>query len=141
MESRTSHVRPPHFAAIATLIVAAVVLPTQRAAAANTVIAQHSQSCLDVTGGPGASQDGALIEQWHCTGSLNQNWTMQDAGGGRIRLVAQSSSKCIEPVNGGTNTATLQQMTCNGTTGQLWFRQATATAGVYEFVHVVTGKC
>jgi hypothetical protein len=141
MSSRSGQTILRYSAVVAAFAMLAIMLPIQRAAAATTVIAQHSNSCLDVTGGPGQTNDGALIEQWHCTGALNQNWALQDASGGRIRLVAQSSSKCIEPVNGGTNTATLQQMTCNGTTGQLWFRQATTATGVYEFVHLVTGKC
>jgi Ricin-type beta-trefoil lectin domain len=112
------------------------------AATATTVVAQHSGMCLDVRGGPQATQDGAVIEQWHCTGATNQNWTLEDMGSGRFRLVAQNSGKCIETIGGGTaNTTGLQQWTCNGTSRQLWTRRSTSTPGAYLFVHVDSNRC
>ncbi|MDQ1013356.1 hypothetical protein QFZ82_007841, partial [Streptomyces sp. V4I23] len=41
-------------------------------------MAEHSSKCLDVRGGPTAVADGALIEQWSCTGQANQAWTLND---------------------------------------------------------------
>src|SRR5687767_578584 len=63
------------------------------AAAPLPIVARHSGKCLDVRGGPGATQNGALVEQWECTSASNQNWTMRDAGGGQVELVAAHSSK------------------------------------------------
>lgn len=111
-------------------------------ASATTVVVQHTGMCLDVRGGPQATQDGARIEQWRCTGASNQNWTLEDMGSGRFRLVAENSGKCIETIGGGTaNVTGLQQWTCNGTSRQLWTRRSTATPGAYLFVHVDSNRC
>ncbi len=111
-------------------------------AAPTTVVVQHSGMCLDVRGGPQAIHDGAVIEQWSCTGATNQSWTLTDMGGGRVRLVAQNSGKCIETIGGGTAVGTgLQQWACNGTSRQLWTRRSTATPGVSLFVHVDSNRC
>jgi Ricin-type beta-trefoil lectin domain len=40
------------------------------------IVVQHSGKCLDVAGGPDAVQDGALIQQWSCGGSINQQWQL-----------------------------------------------------------------
>jgi hypothetical protein len=106
-------------------------------------VAVHSGSCLDVTGGPQEQDDGALIEQWHCTGATNQNWTMRDAGSGQIQLVAQSSSKCIQTVGGATANATnLEQRECSSTVpAQRWIREATATPNQYRFKMAGTASC
>ncbi|HET9143478.1 RICIN domain-containing protein [Actinophytocola sp.] len=136
------------FSLLAAALVVVTILPAEPlafaapAAEPTTVVVQHSGMCLDVRGGPQAVQDGARIEQWHCTGAANQSWTLQDAGSGRFRLVAQNSAKCVEPIAGGTaNLTGLQQMTCGTSAGQLWTRQATPTAGVYRFVHVSSARC
>ncbi|MBB5959699.1 hypothetical protein FHS29_006320 [Saccharothrix tamanrassetensis] len=116
--------------------------PAYASASATRVVAQHSGKCLDVRGGPQAVHDGAVIEQWECTGASNQNWTLRDAGAGRIQLVAQNSGKCVQPVGGGTANATgLEQRTCGDATTQLWIKQSTATAGGYRFVHVPSNRC
>jgi hypothetical protein len=39
-----------------------------------TIQSVGSGKCLDVTGGPGATANGVLIEQWTCTGESNQEW-------------------------------------------------------------------
>ena len=86
--------------------------------------------------------DGAVIEQWECTGAANQNWTLRDAGSGQVRLVAQHSGKCVQPVGGGTaNQTGLEQRTCDAAPAQLWTRRGAATAGEYHFVHVPSGRC
>ncbi|MEV0674916.1 RICIN domain-containing protein [Actinosynnema sp. NPDC050436] len=111
-------------------------------AEAATVVAQHSGKCLDVRGGPQAVQDGALIEQWECTGAFNQNWTLRDAGNSQVRLVAQNSGKCVQPVGGGTSDNTgLEQRTCDSSAAQLWKRQNATTAGTSHFVHVSSNRC
>ncbi|MEU4806176.1 RICIN domain-containing protein [Actinosynnema sp. NPDC023587] len=112
------------------------------AASTTTIVAQHSGKCLDVRGGPQAVQDGAVVEQWTCTGSSNQSWTARDAGGGQIQLVAQHSGKCVQPVGGGTaNSTGLEQRTCTGSTAQRWTKQGTGTADRYRFVHAPSGRC
>jgi hypothetical protein len=105
------------------------------------VIAEHSGQCLDVRGGTAAVQDGALIEQWSCTGQSNQDWTLVPYGSSYV-LRASSSGKCIEPVGGGTaNETRIQQSTCNGSANQLWNVRLKPTGGRYEIVHTVAGRC
>lgn len=143
--------RPRNYRLLPCVVTAALAMAVFPAAGAEqpsisvattTVVAQHSGMCLDVRGGPQAVNDGAPIEQWHCTGATNQSWTLQDMGSGRFRLVAQNSGKCVETVAGGTANGTLlQQWTCNGTSRQLWTRQSTATPGVYLFVHADSNRC
>ncbi|MFY0528763.1 RICIN domain-containing protein [Archangium gephyra] len=110
-------------------------------AATTTIVAQHSNKCLDVRGGPTATQDGALIEQWSCTGQANQAWTLTDRGGGQYQLAAASSGKCVEVINGATgNGAGIQQATCSGQPRQLWTLNSKGS-GRYEIVAVNGGRC
>ncbi|CCH32049.1 RICIN domain-containing protein [Actinosynnema sp. NPDC047251] len=130
-----------------TLLTGAIAAPVgpagaARAAAATTVVALHSGKCLDVRGGPQAVHDGAVIEQWECTGATNQSWTARDAGNGRIQLVALNSGKCVQPIGGATaNLTGLEQRTCDSTAAQQWTKQATGSAGQYRFVHVPSNRC
>lgn len=120
------------------------VRPHQTLAIAQRAIAKHSLRCLDVRGGPQATQDGAVIDQWQCNdGAWNQFWTLRDAGNNQVKLVAQNSGKCIQPLNGGVDNLTpLVQMTCSDTaTTQLWSLQSTATLGEYKLVHSLSDKC
>jgi hypothetical protein len=106
------------------------------------IVVKHSGLCLDVRGGPQATNDGALIEQWTCTGATNQNWTMRPAGSGQIELVAENSGKCIQTVAGGTvNQTGLEQRACDGSAGQRWTRQNLAAGLEYRFQHVQSNRC
>jgi hypothetical protein len=127
-------------AASVALIVAGGAAP---ASAATTLVAQHSNKCLDVTGGPGATQDGASLEQWPCTGQLNQSWTLNDAGGGQYELVASHSNKCAEVVNGGTaNGSLVRQAACTREPKQLWRLRSKASApNRFEVVNVPSHRC
>lgn len=111
--------------------------------AATTLVAQHSGQCLDVMGGPGATQDGASLEQWPCTGQPNQSWTLNDAGGGQYELVASHSGKCAEVENGGTaNGSLVKQATCTREPKQLWrLRSSTTAANRFELINVPSHRC
>jgi beta-glucanase (GH16 family) len=109
--------------------------------AAVTVVAKHSGHCLDVRGGVAATNDGARIEQWSCTGQPNQAWTFKEVGTGRYQIVAKHSGKCISLVGGGTaNTTALEQATCTGATAQLW-RANDLGGGATALVSVASGRC
>ncbi|WP_395835627.1 RICIN domain-containing protein [Archangium violaceum] len=124
------------------VVVTGVALAAPSAlAATTTIVAQHSNKCLDVRGGPTATADGALIEQWSCTGEANQAWTLTDKGNGQYQLVASSSGKCVEVINGATaNGAGIQQATCSGLARQLWNLRSKGS-GRYEIVAVSGGRC
>ena len=109
--------------------------------AATTVVAQHSDKCLDVRGGPQATNDGAPIEQWTCTGASNQSWTLNDTGAGLFEVVAGNSGKCVEAAGGGTaNGTAIQQATCTRQPRQLWRLHDTG-GSIFEIVHVPSGRC
>ena len=76
MRERRSYRLLPCLVSTALVMAGAAVFPVAGAAelpstsvATTTVVAQHSGMCLDVRGGPQAINDGAPIEQWHCTGA------------------------------------------------------------------------
>jgi hypothetical protein len=121
------------------------VRPQQSWAIAQRAAPKHAPGkCLDVLGGPQQKDDGAVIDQWTCNeGAWNQFWTVRDMGNSQVKLVAQNSGKCIQPLNGGVADLTqIVQMTCSdAATTQLWALQSTATAGEYKFVHGLSGKC
>jgi hypothetical protein len=120
-----------------------IIVCTTAAAATTTLVAQNSQKCLDVRGGPGAIDDGTPIEQYSCTGSSNQSWELRDMGAQQYELVASNSYKCAEAVNGSassTNGTAVQQAECKGASRQLW-RLVYVSANVYRVVNAPNGLC
>jgi lysophospholipase L1-like esterase len=106
-----------------------------------TVVAKHSGKCLDVRGGVAATGNGALIEQWSCSGLSNQAWTLKDMGGAQFEFIAANSGKCLDVINGGTANGTgIQQSDCTGATRQLW-KLGTLSTGQYQIVSVSSNRC
>jgi hypothetical protein len=115
--------------------------PTTTAPTPVAVHAKHSGKCLDVRGGPGAVNDGALIEQWSCTGEANQAWTFKVVNGTRYQIIAKSSGKCLDLAGGGgANGTGIQQRSCNNAPTQLWTLKSIA-GGASEIVSVSSGRC
>jgi hypothetical protein len=113
---------------------------TSDASAALPIVAKHSGKCLDIAGGPGATQDGAPAEQWECTGATNQNWTLLNVGG-RLQIIAEHSGKCLI-AQGSVDGTALQQTTCNqNDTSQLWVQQSAGASGEFKFLQVRSGRC
>jgi hypothetical protein len=120
----------------------ALTLPPPASTTPKPLVAKHSGKCLDVRGGVTAVANGDLIDQWSCTGQSNQDWTLKDMGGGQYEIIARSSGKCIEAINGGTaNQTGIHQWDCTGQPRQLWSMQSAGAAGEYRFVHVPSGRC
>ena len=79
-------------------------------------MSRHSGQCLDVFG---ASTDAAAsVIQWTCHGGANQQWRLEPAGGGAVRILARHSGQALDvfgalvddvtpiiqcPVHGGDN--------------------------------------
>ena len=77
-----------------------------------------SGKCLDVNGE--SKDDGAVVLQWTCKGSANQQWHVPPAGGG-FALVSVNSGKCATVVNGDAAPGTaIVQLPCAGTPNQIW---------------------
>ncbi|GGT14669.1 glycosyl hydrolase [Streptomyces tanashiensis] len=87
-----------------------------------TLVAAHSNKCLDLPGGK-ITTDGALIQQWACNTGSNQKWRPELVSGTTdvYRLVSVASGKCLD-VPGATtaNDVQLIQWTCHGGTNQQW---------------------
>jgi uncharacterized repeat protein (TIGR03803 family) len=82
------------------------------------IVSRNSGKCLDVFG---ASTDaGASAIQWTCHGGTNQQWRLEQAGGGAVRIIARHSGLALDvfgaslddvapviqwPVHGGDNQA------------------------------------
>jgi alpha-galactosidase len=43
------------------------------------LVVEHSGKCLDVSGGPGATQNAIAVQQWACLGGTNQQWKLVPA--------------------------------------------------------------
>jgi glucosylceramidase len=73
----------------------------------------------DVTGGSGATADGAKIQLWAYTGGTNQQWKSVSLGNGYYKFVARNSGKCLDvPGASGANGVQLQQWSCNNAPSQ-----------------------
>jgi beta-glucanase (GH16 family) len=133
--------RLSRYGAMAAFFIAALMSGGTASAATTTVVAQHSGKCLDVRGGVSATANGALIEQWSCTGMSNQAWTLKDMGGLQYEFIASNSGKCMEVINGGTaNGSGIQQSDCNGMPKQLW-KINSLGAGQYQIIAISSNRC
>ena len=90
------------------------------------LVAAHSGKCLDVTGGPTATSNGARVQQWQCldASQTNQLWRVAQVGS-KVQLIAVHSGKCLDVIGGPgatVNGTKLQQWDCLGAgqTNQLW---------------------
>ena len=102
------------------------------------IVNRNSGKCVDVVSG--STADGAEAIQWTCHGGANQQWELQDAGGGYHRIVSQASGKCLD-VNGASTAdgARIIQWTCGSGTNQQW--QLRDGGGYVQIVARHSGKC
>jgi hypothetical protein len=127
--------------ACAALSIAAAFATSDVSAAPLPIVAKHSHKCLDITGGPNATQDGVLAEQWECTGAANQLWTLQNDGFGRFQIIAQHSGLCLAAATGNEDERVMQTA-CNVTnTKQLWVKETVGTSTQFRFRQVSGGRC
>jgi hypothetical protein len=102
------------------------------------IVNRNSGKCVDVVSG--STADGAEAIQWTCHGGANQQWELQDAGGGYYRIVSQASGKCLD-VNGASTAegARIIQWTCGDRTNQQW--QLRDGGGYVQIVARHSGRC
>ncbi|KAB8194030.1 pectin esterase [Nonomuraea phyllanthi] len=100
-----------------------------------------SGKCLDVVAG---SQDnGALLQQWGCSGDTWQQFRVVSAGSGVFTIRNVNSGRCVDvPYGEATSGLRLQQWGCGAgdKTNQLW-RFAASGSGTYQVISVATGLC
>jgi hypothetical protein len=86
------------------------------------VFVRHAPSLgWDVTGGTGATGNGARVQLWSIggTGGTNQQWRPVSLGNDAFRFVARHSGRCLDvPGSSTANGVQLQQWDCNGTGAQ-----------------------
>lgn len=108
---------------VAALMVAAALAST---ASAEQVLIKNGDngSCLDArvqTIVNNVARDGTTVQLWHCrSNALNQQWYVDAAGGGAVRIRTAEGGLCVGP-RPGTSVG-------NGTAVQLWPCSATDTA-------------
>jgi hypothetical protein len=101
-------------------------------------IANHSNQCLDVSGG--STADGAAVIQWPCHGGANQDWLLVPTGYGAFFVVARHSGQCLD-VRGASHAdgTPIIQWPCNGGANQQWVRRTHGSLIVLVARH--SGKC
>jgi alpha-galactosidase len=84
--------------------------------------------------------DSTPVIQWTANGGRNQQWTLNDAGGGAFTLTTPVSGKCMDVSGPSTaDNAPVIEFTCHGATNQQW--RLAAVGAAYELVSVYSGKC
>ena len=106
------------------------------------VISKNSGKCLDVSGGPLATDPGTPLVQWSCWGGSNQAFLFTPVDGG-FQITAQHSGLQLD-VRGGP--AAIQdgihviQWPYWGGSNEIWQVQPVAD-GYYKIVALNSGKC
>ncbi|MET1071371.1 MAG: RICIN domain-containing protein [Umezawaea sp.] len=131
-------------AAVITLAAVAVAPSSAQAAtpvagATYQVSVTQSGKCLDVVAG--STANGALVQQWGCSGDSWQRFTLDTAASGTYTLTNGNSGRCLDIPSGTTESGVrLQQWGCSGATNQQW-RLVASGAGTYQVVNVASGLC
>jgi len=102
-----------------------------------------SNRCIGVDGA--STANGALIKQFTCDGTSNQNWLGSGNSNAQNVVTNSKSSKCMG-VSGASKTAgaNVAQFTCDGTSNQIWLLTlvgGTATNPVLTFQNVNSNMC
>jgi hypothetical protein len=79
-------------------------------------------TALEVAGGPGATQDGADIQQGQWAHTAHQQWRLLPANDGWVRIMARHSDKAIDLANCGTDDGTHVQQASRVDSGCQQFR-------------------
>lgn len=84
------------------------------------------------------SQDkGANVQVWAWWGSANQQWKVEDVGGGYAALRAMHSGQCLDVQDGNfVDGTTVRQYSCNGRSAQKWKIVSTG-ADTYKLLSAV----
>lgn len=102
---------------------------------------KHSGYCMDVEWN--SVSDGAEIQQWGCSASTAQKFTLSRTSDGYYVIIGKNSGKCVE-VNGGTGAtgdgALVKLWSCNYNDNQKWSLVSTGD-GYYQLKAKHSGKC
>ncbi|WNV92132.1 pectinesterase family protein [Umezawaea sp. Da 62-37] len=89
----------------------------------------------------GSTANGALVQQWGCSGDTWQQFTLTTAASGTYALTNTNSGRCLDIPSGSTESGVqLQQWGCSGATNQQW-RLVASGSGTYQVVNAASGLC
>jgi O-glycosyl hydrolase len=123
---------------VTTYVVAGVTGPAPPGPVHTLVANRNSAKVLDVSGG--STADGASVIQWTWNGGRNQEWQLQDMGGGYSRIINRQSGKCLDVSGVSTSDgAAIVQWTCGGGANQQF--QRVTTGNYFQLRARHSGKC
>ena len=100
---------------------------------------KHSNKCLDVAGV--SKSKGGVVHQWDCTKVDNQQWRMENKGGGWFSLRVKHSNKCLDVAAfSKNNRAKIQQWDCINAVNQQW-RKIEKPGGWFSLQAKHSNKC
>ncbi|WP_405533770.1 RICIN domain-containing protein [Streptomyces avidinii] len=86
------------------------------------IVAKHSGKCLDVAWAK--TQDGTRVQQYRCTGNINQKWYLWRRGDNLWEIRSLQSNKCLDVHSPSRSApqlgAWLQLWSCHGWANQAW---------------------
>jgi hypothetical protein len=100
--------------------------------------ANSASKCVDIVGVSG--NDGAQVQQYTCSGSSNQKFTVE-ANGSYYRLKANNSGKCLGVVNSSTSDGSLLEQRSCGANNSQNFTLTSKGNGTFELKNASSGKC
>jgi pectinesterase len=105
-----------------------------------SLVVSASNMCMDVTSG--STSEGAVLQQWGCSGAKWQQFRLVPVSTGRYQLVNLNSGLCVEVPNSRTTSGVqLRQWSCgNAANNQLWTPSASGST-TYQLKNVHSGLC
>src|SRR5262245_2606177 len=83
------------------------------------LVSRNSGKCLDVFGA--STGAGASVIQWVCHGGPNQQWRIEPAGGGAVRIIARHSGQALDVFGASlSDGAPIIQWPVHGEDNQAW---------------------
>ncbi|MER5866190.1 RICIN domain-containing protein [Kitasatospora sp. NPDC002040] len=104
------------------------------------LVARHSGKPVEITGGTGATDDGAKAQQWERRDADNQRFALEAVQDGFYRITARHSGKVLEVTDASTDNGTpVRQWEWDGGTHQQW-RPEPVGDGFYRLVARHSGR-
>lgn len=99
-----------------------------------TIVAGHSNKCLDVPGG--STDDNVALNQFQCDNSAEQSFALLDVGNGYYSITARHSGKCFDVPNASTDVGlAINQNQCDNSPEQSF----TLIAVGNDYYNIVAG--
>ena len=123
---------------------AATVRPAADSQGYYEIVNHGSRACVDVRSEEGLQNNGAHLQNYHCTGSTEQRWRLAPTGDGYYYVVSKVSGKCMDVRGAWTvTTADVWQWSCANVPQQQWklVWQPGFPPGAYQLQVRHSGQC